>query len=434
MRPQRATYQPTHDPPPPVSAPATAQDAATARTSTTRYRTHARQHAHTASPHAPTPPSVRRYREMPATACPLCVRRWLPQTALPCNPKHLVSLGAAHCLSCTPHCPELNPQHQGQPASLAAPPPPRGHSSTPPRTTLGRHYAADPADHAWTIAMATGDTLLPLHSPPLRHSGCGWDMAAGHILLALYLHHCHLHLPDPTTPNPPHSSPGTGSVGGDGPGGGGRLPPTNPPPVQNRFRPAERNTLPLSALLYPAPPPAQTQADAPGGLGVLLGQPPDRPQRSHHHTDGPRRPARLRQGPRGMRQEGASLARPCLVNPMGTGVTTCPRHPPGQKGQDGRSGPSSAPASSARASDWDLGPATSQHHTSKAPGHGSINTLPNAHHHHRSATPQPGSLARDRYPHKSTPHRGTYLTLDMSGFVSKNTAISRFCKRSDLPM
>ena len=59
---------------------------------------------------------------------------------------------------------------------------------------------ADAGDHAWTIAMATGSTPLPPHSPPLRHSGGGLNVAARHILLALYLHHRDLHLPDPQLP------------------------------------------------------------------------------------------------------------------------------------------------------------------------------------------------------------------------------------------
>ena len=56
---------------------------------------------------------------------------------------------------------------------------------------------ADAADHALTIAMATGSTPLPPHSPHLRHSGGGLNVAARLILLALYLHHRDLHLPDP---------------------------------------------------------------------------------------------------------------------------------------------------------------------------------------------------------------------------------------------
>ena len=61
---------------------------------------------------------------------------------------------------------------------------------------------ADAADHAWTIAVATGSTPLPPHSPPLRHSGDGLNVAARHILLALYLHHRDLNLPDPQLPAP----------------------------------------------------------------------------------------------------------------------------------------------------------------------------------------------------------------------------------------
>ena len=61
---------------------------------------------------------------------------------------------------------------------------------------------ADAADHAWTIAVATGSTPLPPHSPPLRHSGGGLNVAARHILIALYFHHRDLHLPDPQLPAP----------------------------------------------------------------------------------------------------------------------------------------------------------------------------------------------------------------------------------------
>ena len=56
---------------------------------------------------------------------------------------------------------------------------------------------ADPTDLAWTIAIAKGDAPLRAHSPPLRHSGGGLSVASCHILLALYLHHRGLHLPDP---------------------------------------------------------------------------------------------------------------------------------------------------------------------------------------------------------------------------------------------
>ena len=66
---------------------------------------------------------------------------------------------------------------------------------------------ADAADHAWTIAMAGGSTPLPPDSPPLRHSGGGLNVAARHVLLALYLHHRDLHLSDPQLPAPKAAAP-----------------------------------------------------------------------------------------------------------------------------------------------------------------------------------------------------------------------------------
>ena len=88
-----------------------------------RHRTRTRRYARATSPHAPTPLSVHRYRQPPATACPVCVRQRLPRTALPCNPDHRVCLGAAHRLTHCPHCGDLNPPHHERPATPAAPPP-----------------------------------------------------------------------------------------------------------------------------------------------------------------------------------------------------------------------------------------------------------------------------------------------------------------------
>ena len=59
---------------------------------------------------------------------------------------------------------------------------------------------ADAADHAWTIARATGSAPLLSHSPPPRHSGGGLNVASHDILLALYLHHRDLHLPETQLP------------------------------------------------------------------------------------------------------------------------------------------------------------------------------------------------------------------------------------------
>ena len=44
-------------------------------------------------------------------------------------------------------------------------------------------------------------TPAPL-SRPLRHSRGGLNVAARHVLLALYLHHRDLHLPEPQLPAP----------------------------------------------------------------------------------------------------------------------------------------------------------------------------------------------------------------------------------------
>ena len=90
-----------------------------------RYRTHTHQHARATSSHSSTPPSVHRYRQPPASACPLCVRQRLTQTALPCNPDHWVCLGAAHRLTHCTHCGDINPHHRTRPAAPAAPPLPR---------------------------------------------------------------------------------------------------------------------------------------------------------------------------------------------------------------------------------------------------------------------------------------------------------------------
>ena len=241
-----------------------------------RHRTHTQQHMHTTSPHAPMPPSVHRYRQPPATACPLCVRQRIPLTALPWNPNHWVCLGAAHPLTNCPHCRDPKPYHRAQFATTAAPPPPPP-ASHPNffgplieilRDYLGGHYGADPADHVSTIAMATGDAFLPLHSPPLRNSGGGLNVAARHILLALYLHHRGLHLPNPQPPAPRARAPATEAWA--------QMAPEEVADYLRRtcrrfntdFGRQKETPYPLSALPYRAAPPSHT-AEAPGVLGVL---------------------------------------------------------------------------------------------------------------------------------------------------------------------
>ena len=178
-----------------------------------RHRTHTCQHARGMRRHTPTPPSLHRYRQPPATACSLRVRQRLPQTALPCNPDHWVCLGAAHRLTHCPHCGDLNPHQRTLPAA-SAPPPPASHRSffglltDALRDFLGGHYVADPADHAWTIAVAKGGAPLPPLGPPLRHSGGGSNVAVHHILLAIYLHQRDLHLRNPQLSAPRAAAPG----------------------------------------------------------------------------------------------------------------------------------------------------------------------------------------------------------------------------------
>ena len=124
---------------------------------------------------------------------------------------------------------------------------------------------ADAADHAWTIAVATGSTPLPPHSPPLRHSGGGLNVAARHILLALYLHNRDLHLPDPQLPAP-QAAALTPEAWAD----------TAPEEIAaylritcRRFKNAlgrqKRTPYPLSAFLYPAHHPHPAQQTPPEG-------------------------------------------------------------------------------------------------------------------------------------------------------------------------
>ena len=156
------------------------------------------------------------------------------------------------------------PPHAAHDPSRTPPPPASNPSFFGPlsdtiRDYLGGHYAADTADHTWTIAMATGDTPLPPHSPPLRHSGGGLNVAAHHILLALYLHHRGLHLPDPRLPTPDIAAPAPEAWAE-----------TAPEEVADYLRHACRwfnnasgrqkgTPYPLNKLLYPAHPPPPTQ-------------------------------------------------------------------------------------------------------------------------------------------------------------------------------
>ena len=124
---------------------------------------------------------------------------------------------------------------------------------------------ADAANHAWTIAMATCSTPLPPDSPTLRHSGGGFNVAARHVLLALYLHHRDLHLPDPQVPAPQAVAPTPEALAD-----------TAPEKIAAYLRiTCRRNNTalsrqkgtpyPLSAPLYPAHPPDHRQLRPPEG-------------------------------------------------------------------------------------------------------------------------------------------------------------------------
>ena len=226
-----------------------------------RHGTHTHQHARARSPHAPTPPSVHRYRQPPATACPLCVRQRLPQTALPYNADRWVCLEAAHRLTRCPHCGDLISYHCTRPAAPAVPSPACHPSFFRPLTDalrdhLGGYYVADAADHAGTIAMATGGVPLPPQRQPLR------DSAARHILLALYLSHHDLHLRDPQLPAPQAATPAPEAWAE-----------TAPEEIAEYLRVTcqfnialgrQKGTpYPISAYLYPAHPPHHTQLKPP---------------------------------------------------------------------------------------------------------------------------------------------------------------------------
>ena len=129
------------------------------------------------------------YHRQPCPATQTTGSAWEPRTASP------TALTAGTSTPTTAS--RLRPQ---------PPPPPASHPSffgfltDTLRDHLGGYYVADVADHAWTIAVATGSTPLPPHSLSLRHSGGGLNVAARHIVLALYLHHRDLHLADPQLP------------------------------------------------------------------------------------------------------------------------------------------------------------------------------------------------------------------------------------------
>ena len=116
---------------------------------------------------------------------------------------------------------------------------------------------ADAADHAWTIAVATGSTPLPPRSPPLRHSGGSLNVAARHILLAL--HHRDLHLPDPQHPAPQAAALTPEAWADTAPEERAAYLRITCRRFNNALGRRKGTPYPLSALLYPAHHPDPTQ-------------------------------------------------------------------------------------------------------------------------------------------------------------------------------
>ena len=203
---------------------------------------------------------------------------------------------------------------------------------------------ADAADHAWTIAVATGRIPLLPHSPPLHHSGGGLNVAARHILLALHLYHRDLHLPDPQLPAP-QAAALTAEAWAD----------TAPEEIAaylritcRRFNTAlgrrKGTPYPLSALLYTAHHPHPAQQKPPEGWASFRDA----------HLAAPDEATATRMGltdqetyVRGLKtslQEADRWHARSLFAPTGTGGFTRPRHPPGQEDQDRSGGSPARPA------------------------------------------------------------------------------------------
>ena len=245
---------------------------------------------------------------------------------------------------------------------------------------------ADTADHAWTKAMATSSTPLPPHSPPLRHSGGGLNVATRHVLLALYLHHRDLHLPDPQLRAPQVAAPPPEARADTAPediAGYIRI-------TCLRFNTAlgrrKGTPYPLGALLYPAHPPHPAQLRPPEGWASFrdahLAAPDVATARRMDPAD--QRAyvrgleARLREAhrwhagspspPRGQEGSPASNTHQAKKTKTGQGARLRAR----QQGAAPRPGPRSSHAAPPHA---------------RTPEHTNSTVPTNAHHHHRTTAP-----------------------------------------------
>ena len=251
---------------------------------------------------------------------------------------------------------------------------------------------ADAADHAWTVAVATNSTPLPPHSPPLRHSGGGLNVAARHILLALYLHHRDLHLPDRQLPAP-QAAALTPEAWAD----------TAPEEIAaylritcRRFNTAhgrQKGTpYPLSALLYPAHHPLPAQLKPPGGWASFRDA----------HLAAPDEATATRMGLTDQRT---------YVRGLETRLREAhrwhARSPSPPRGQRGSPAPDTHQAKKTKTGQGVRQRACRQgathHPTPRPPGHTNGTAPASAHHNHRTAAPKPCSPVSHHRPHTSTP-------------------------------
>ena len=172
--------------------------------------------------------------------------------------------------------------HHARPAAPAAPPPrqppqllqathrrPQG----PPGGVLRGGRGGPRMDHSHGHGQHSPAPQQPTPTPQRGRL----DVAAPHVLLALYLHHRDLHLPDPQLLAPQAATP-TPEVWAD----------TAPEEIAaylritcRRFNTAlagGKERLTHSAHSPTRHPPPARAAEAPGGLGVLSGRPPGRPR------------------------------------------------------------------------------------------------------------------------------------------------------------
>ena len=244
----------------------------------------------------------------------------------------------------------------------------------------------DTADDAWTIAMATGSTPLPPHSAPLRHSEGGLNVAARHILLALYLHHRDLHLPDPQLPAPQAEAPTPEAWADPAPEEIAAYLPITCRRSNTALGRQKGTPYLLSALLYPAHPPHPTQLTPPEGWTSF--------QNAHlaasdEATATRMDPADQRAYVRGLEarlREAHRWHARSQSPPQGQGGSPSPTRTRPRRPRQTR-GPTSAPASRACRPDQGPGQATARHPTPRAPEHTNSIPFTSAHHHHRTTAP-----------------------------------------------